>query len=155
MAKKSGLTRLRNIDFTDRELLFIMDEVADENGLVHPEDVADRLGIEDTDGKRTPAGTVSNRLSWMRRYGLTDRVLPQQIGLPKSERARYIITSAGRALMGGRITSAMLKELEKGDPGTELLLMREVSRRAYVNGSVTTAAAVRREWMHNAAMRAK
>lgn len=148
-----GLTRLRNIDFTDRELLFIMDSVADENGLVHPEDVADKLGIEDSDGNRSPAGTVSIRLAWMRRYGLTDRVLPQSIGLPKSERARYIITSQGRALMGGRITSAMVRELEKGDPGTELLLMREVARRAYINGSDATAAAVRREWLHNAARR--
>lgn len=147
-----ALTSLTNAVYSDRELLGVMNKVADDDGLVHPQDVAEKLDIR-ANGRTTPAGTVSRRLSWMRQKGLLEKVLPHEIGLPKSERARYRITDRGKAVMGGRISRAVQRELDKGDPGTEVLLMREVAKRGYVNRDEATAWVVRREWLHQAAQR--
>jgi hypothetical protein len=144
---------LRNTDYTDRELLMVMADVANNGGLILGLDVADRLGYPKDPDDEKPPREVTGRLAWMKRYGFVDRIDPRSIGLKGSEPPRYVITPAGQAIMGGRISAAVERELDKGDPGTEVLLMRSLATRGFIEGRDWEAAAIRREWLHNAAKR--
>lgn len=156
MAKRRGrppLARLRNIDFTDRELLEICAECADDQGLINAADVAVVLGIEDPTGFRTPAGTVSGRMSWMRRYGFVDRIEPKTLGLRLKDGPRWIITPIGRELISGKLTAVLQRGLENASPGQELLIMRGLAQKGIVNADDSVSAAIRREYMHQVAKR--
>ena len=100
---------LRNEDYSDREVLLAMQRVADADGLILAEDVAKDLGIGQ-EGKRTPAGTVTARLSWMtthkatcapdcnRHFGYIQRLDPRTLGLKASDPPRFIMTDQVRTI---------------------------------------------------------
>lgn len=145
------MASLRNVDYTDREMLHIIARVADSDGIATADDIADVLDIGSKDG-RSPASRVSPRLSWMRRYGFIDRVDHKAVNRP-SLPSLWIITSIGDQLMHGEITKAVENAIDKNAPGTQLLIMRRLMQRSYVSGSSSVAAAVRREYEHSRAQR--
>ena len=129
---------LRNEDFTDRELLLLMMDVADadHDGVVTADDVAEALGYDEGSGYR-----VSPRLSWMTRYGF----------LARNGRG-WVITEAGSEIAHGRLPQRMTEGLATMGVGARVLAMRALSQ-GYVAGNDWQAAAVRREWLHQAAKR--
>lgn len=143
---------LRNEDLSDRELLHLIDDIAqqDERGHVLSQDVIDRVGYSNGSGR-----AVTSRMSAMGRLGFLERIEARTLGLPASAPPRYIISSEGRALMGGKLNKAVQTTLERADAGTELLIMREIAERGYVRGSQVRANGMRRQWLHSAARRSR
>lgn len=134
-AEEEVLRTLRNTDMSDPELLDALKKAADRNGVIDPADVAEQLRIHGTD-HRTPAGTVSGRMAYMDKLGLLAKVPNSQLGLPKSARARYLITTEGERLRKtSKLSRNVLRELDKGGVGAEVALAIEVARRGATNGA--------------------
>lgn len=146
------LERLSNLDMTDREILLAMNDVANSDGLVLAQDVAEYFGIV-SNGKRTPAGTVASRLAWMRKYGYVDRIDPKTLGLRASDHPRYIITPFGEQVMKGRIPAGIERAIDSASAGTMVMAMRKLAQRAYLQSDVQVSNAVRREYNHHEARR--
>lgn len=112
---------LRNQDYTDRELLFIVDEVSGEteSGFASSLEIATRVfGTKaEENGQRRYVGS---RMAWMVKYGFCDRN-PEASG-------EYRLTQAGRELMGGRLTKTVTNALEKMSDGDRTLLLRGVAK---------------------------
>lgn len=142
---------LRNIDRTDLEMLHIIQEAIGPEGYASSEDIANVIGLGDS-RTRSAAGRVSSRLSWMGRYGLVERIDPQIVGRKRTE-ALWAITEAGRRIMSGRLRKNVQDAIDAEDPGAQLLMMRRLMQRGYVEGDSTTATTLRREYLHNVAQR--
>jgi hypothetical protein len=140
-----------NASISDRELLYIIRDVANEYGIATGEDIADRLGV--ADNGTSPTARITPRLSWMARFGFVQSVTPQELGLKAREGKRWLITDIGRELMEGRLSAALQKTIRDARPGQELLMLRELTRSGYVDARVEVATAMRREWLHNVAQR--
>jgi len=127
---------LRNVDYTDRELLLLIEDNADADGVTTADDLAMALGYGEA-----AAHKVTSRLAWMTRYGFLAR-----------NGAGWLITPEGREVMSGQLTPALDARLQGASVGQRVLMMRAISA-GYVNGTPAQAAAVRREWLHQAAKR--
>jgi hypothetical protein len=144
MARRA-LKALRNEDYTDRELLHILDDAADEDGWATSHDLHEKLRIAapddittDVDRDRYARHCIATRYSWMVRYGWCDR---------DREMVRWRVNDAGRALMDGSLSSdfeAMLRSLK---PGDRVLVMRELGK-GYRQTGTPAQAMLRREWQH-------
>jgi hypothetical protein len=141
---------LSNLDRTDLEMLHIIAEASDADGIASSADIADVLGIGRKNGT-SPAGRCAPRLSRMRMLGQIERVSASE--RPDTKLALWRITEGGRALMNGKLSQAVASAIEKGDSGSQLLMMRRLTQAAMVFGDDVTASAVRREYQHNAAQR--
>lgn len=142
---------LRNIDYSDREMLLVIQQVLTDQGIAFSLDVADALDVKPLNG-RSPAGRVSSRLAWMARLGQLERLDPRDYGRLKKE-ACWRITELGDRLLRGRLTVAAARVIESGDVGSHILMMRALSNRAFVRADESSASALRREWQYNAAQR--
>lgn len=142
------MARLRNIDYTDREMLFVIARVADENGIASSLDIANALDIG-RNGKLSPAGRVAARLSWMRRYGFVERVDPKSVNRP-TQPSLWIMTAVGAQMIRGQLKKSLIEAIDKNDVGTQLLIMRRLLQASHMVGSPSVDAAVRREYLHNA-----
>lgn len=141
------LEHLTIFDFSDREFLLVVRDVADPDGWAEAADVAERLDVVD---KRS----ASSRLSWMRRYGAVEReherdehggLLYHRDGKPRHTQ-RWRLTDAGRALALGKLTKGQQGSLDRLDDGALLMAARFLSGRT--RGDTTTARLVQREWRH-------
>lgn len=142
--------KYRNVDYSDRELLINVYAVARDVGATTAE-IAVKLGIT-ANGKKgiTPSKKIGSRLGWMRTFGFLARV--------KAERGKepvWLVTEAGQLLIQGQLSKAVQTALDKMDDGSQLLLMRALTRRAYVEASQETATAIRREYQHQVAQRVR
>jgi len=137
--------RLTIDDYSDRELLLIMEDVADEDGWASADDVADRLDLS----KRAIA---SSRLSWLKRFGAVEREHERDdsgsLRYHRDGKAMYTqrwrMTKSGRALAHGQLRKK--DEAALGTMGDEqmLLVTRWLSQRTVDEG--TTSKLVQREW---------
>jgi hypothetical protein len=134
---------LRNVDYTDRELLLLIHHASANDGATSDE-IAEALGY--TNNGTIRATRVSGRLSWMRRYGFLDK-FEQSNG-----EAVWVITEMGRQIMGGKLPPSVQSRLLSMDAGERVLAMRAVSSGAF-QGRREVADAVRREYLHQAAKR--
>jgi hypothetical protein len=143
---------LSNIERTDLEMLHIIKKACGQEEYTSAVQIAAELGIFATDDDPRGARRVVPRLSWMKRYGMLFTVDPQNVNRD-SKGKLWGITAAGSRLMDGRLRQSLVDAIEGDDPGAHLLLMRRLSQRAVVHGDAATSAAVRREYVHNAAQR--
>jgi len=144
----------RNVDLTDRELLHIINDIAG-NGEATSADIGLALGVR-PDGDRSAARVVATRLAWMRRYGFLERIDPlESEGGKRGDPSRWAITEIGRQIMSGKLSKALEQQIERAAPGSQVLLMRKLTQRAYVQAGPELATAVRREYLHNAAKRSQ
>lgn len=144
--------RIRNIDYTDRELLGVIDRAADGDGMASTTEIALALGFTDSKKYKTPAIKVASRLSWMRSGRLlesADPDLSRPYTEPGARDTRWGLTPAGRAIMEGQLSKAAQNAIEKMDDGAQILMMRHLTRKGFVEGSVPLAFAIRREYQHN------
>jgi hypothetical protein len=141
---------LSNLDRTDLEMLHIIAEASDGDGIAASADIADVLGIGRKNGT-SPAGRVAPRMSWMCRLRFVERVSATE--RPDAKSALWRITEAGRRLMNGKLSATVASAIERDDPGSQLLMMRRLTQRTLVRGDGVTAAALRREYEHNRAQR--
>src|ERR1700748_1358305 len=103
------MPNLRNIDLTDRELLHVIDEAAQESpdDTVSAMEIAVVLGYP-VNGDRSALHAVSTRMAWMVRYGFVARIDPQtrQDG-KRSGPVRWALTHIGDQIRRGRTNKAM------------------------------------------------
>jgi len=95
--------QLRIADFSDREILAIMADIADGAGEVTTGDLALRLfGLKETTADAEilehAALCVRSRLSWMRRYGLVEK--GEKVGI-------WYVSRAGARLMEYRLSRSV------------------------------------------------
>ena len=144
----------RNEDLTDRELLHIINDIAGD-GTVTSADIGLALGVR-PDGDRSAARVVATRLAWMKRYGFLIRIDPREVeGRKGTDPVEWMISDIGRQIMSGKLPKALEQQLDRATAGNQVLLMRKLTQRAYVEAGPEVATAVRREYLHNAAKRAR
>jgi hypothetical protein len=145
------LAGLRNIDYTDRELLHVIESTTSNGDGALAQDVAVALGFE-PDGRGRQS--VSVRLSWMVRYGYLDRVDPKEQPDGKAgDPVRWVITPLGRELMVGKLSKSVESQIDRASAGSQLLIMRRLARRAFFESDEGIGTAVRREYQHSEAHR--
>ena len=121
------------LDYSDRELLNLMLDEGDAQGWVESPELARVLGMA-----KDHAGSVGQRLGWMRRYGATER---------KEGTREWRPTPMGRALALGDLTPEQQEMFEHLDPEQLLMLTRQLTRR-YSRVGDTAAHLIRREWRY-------
>jgi hypothetical protein len=124
-------------DFTDRELILIIRDAADGDGVCTADDLAEALGYGEKAAHR-----VQPRLSWMTRYGMLER-----------NGRGWKITRDGLDIAIGVLKASFETGLVRMTLGQRVLAMRALAQEGYVRGDDVQAAAVRREWQHQAAKR--
>lgn len=139
---------LRNLDYSDRELLHVIYDATGGDGLASSDDIAAALGYSDNGKPRTRL--VAARLTWMARYGFIEPVEPEATSDRDPKHRLWAVTPVGRSLMGGRLNGHVEQALTRSDPGQALLLMRRLTTEGR---SESVAAALRREFQRNAKLR--
>lgn len=93
--RNSHPQRLRNEDVSDRELLSIVGDLADNDGWVSTEDLADRVfGTGGSADRRLHSmRCVGIRFAWLARYGVVEKSGPPN--------QAWRLTDTGEALMSG------------------------------------------------------
>src|ERR1044072_1673333 len=117
------IEHLRITDYSDREFLLVMNDVAGGDGWADSEAVAQRLDL-------TERRIASSRLSWLARYGAGEREhVRGEAGNLRSPRngkpmhtQRWRLTEVGRSVAFGKLRRSAETALEKIDDGQLLLL---------------------------------
>jgi hypothetical protein len=146
------MEHLRLADMSDRELLLIMLDIAEDEGApVDPMDVADVLKIQGEHPRRC----VSSRLSWLMRLGAVDKefatdehgnVIRNRKGEARTTQ-RYRLTNLGLRMATGEFRAAQSKALETMDDEQALLVARWLGERQRASGH-EVATLLRREWTY-------
>jgi hypothetical protein len=129
------LTSLTLFDFSDRELLLIVDEQAQaaDSGFATTVDIAEALGI--TGEHRFQC--VGSRLSALKRFGAVEKDA-------NSAQSKWAVTPMGKIMASGQIKNTAQKTLDTLGPEALILLTRFVTNRARVAN--TPAKLVQREF---------
>jgi hypothetical protein len=123
-------TSLKLIEFSDRELMFIMDDTTDADGWTDVATVSQALNLDHPH----PTMCVSSRFSWLRRYGVLER-----------DGRRWKLTNIGRALMNGTLDEneeAVLSAMRQD----QLIALTSAITKRYQNANQTAATMMRRAW---------
>lgn len=138
---------LRVTDFNDREILRIIDEVADKDGWADMLLIAERIFptyMRGESRRRTATRCVGTRLSWMKRYGVVTRRIMQD----RETHTRYTqwsLTSAGETFLRGHLTAAQEAALMDADDG-RIVAAAEILAQRYIGINRPTATMIRRQW---------
>lgn len=135
------LDALRLYDMPDRELLHVVNDLADNDGWAAHGALTDRLGIN----HKHPGNCVGVRMGWMKKYGF---IVSEYID---GER-HYRLTTNGEQLMKGKLTPSVQKALDKMGEGDMMVLMRETTGR-FRTMTPEASTMMRREWQRGALMR--
>lgn len=150
-----ALHSLKNIDYSDRELLHILHDLAGTEWAT-TDDLADQIRITPpsrngsskkmTDGEKRlyAKRCIATRYSWMRRFGWVER---------DEHRTKWRVTDIGRDLMNGRLTKSLATSLDKLSTADRVLVMRSLTD-AYRTDRIEGQTFIRREWTHGARVRA-
>jgi hypothetical protein len=133
------LEHLRLSDLSDREILLVVADTADDEGWSTADDVGERLGMPEESRRRMAA----MRLSWMARYGAVQSDPDRPGGM-----SRWRLTAIGQAIAQGRLRRAHERAVDDADDAQLLLLSRIVAERARGSGSSAAAKLIEREWRH-------
>lgn len=126
-------------DYSDRELLLMMLDHADDDGWVSTHDLATALQVE---GKY-PARPVGIRLGWMKRYGAVERA---------EDKPEWRLTRQGLALAVGDL-STQERQIIEGLTSEQMLSLTRALTTRYRRVGVVAANLMRREWQYGAFQR--
>jgi hypothetical protein len=148
------LETFRLTDFSDREVLLLLNDVADAEGWALAEQVAERIDL----GTDNPKRSVANRLSWLQRYGAVEREVKRDatgnIRVTRGGKLmftqRWRLTDMGAALALGRLTAREQRTLD--DMGDEkLLILARVMSRRFRTADAVASRMMGREWRYGTA----
>jgi len=134
---------LKLADFLDEEFLALVRDLADYEGWVSSQTIADAIPIE--------VRNVGSRLAWMKRYGVVERDTR-----PGSRtRNDWRLTEAGEALVNARFSKSQATTLSKISDDQLWGLSQELSSRYETVGNAAanlirrrfTASTVRRKYL--------
>lgn len=127
-------------EFSDRELLFALEEHSDAEGLVSSLELAEGLGLS---GLKHPRQNVAIRLSWLKRYGVVYR---------EQETGRWGLTPIGERIMHGSLRAAERRAVADLDEGRLYAIMTAISG-SMLNAHDEAATMAARQWRYTLAER--
>jgi hypothetical protein len=141
------LESLTILDFSDREFLLVLVDVADADGWADSLQVANQLDLKSRK-------LASSRLSWLRRYGAVEREhVRDEHGAIRYHRngkamttQRWRLTELGEQLAYGKLRKGDARALEGMNAGQMLLAARVISERT--NDDSGMSKLVQREWRY-------
>lgn len=134
-------------DYSDREFLLVLADVADHEGWATSADMAERLDLKEK-------ASASSRLSWLRRFGAVEKEHERDeqgnlkhtpAGKPVYTQ-RWRMTDAGKALAYGALKKGQESTLAKIGDDQLLMVTRWLSERTRTDG--TSAKLAQREWRY-------
>jgi hypothetical protein len=131
---------LRLEEFSDRELLFALEEHSDANGTISSRELADGLGLS---GLKNPHQNIAVRLGWLRRYGIVFR---------HEDSNRWALTTAGMRLLHGGLRkreTTIFEEMEEHS----LLAAMDLFGARVINAGGEAATMAQRQWRYAVAQR--
>ena len=143
-----ALEHLRIEEFSDREFLLVMADVADADGWTDSEHIRERLDLAERK-------IASTRLSWLARYGAVEReheadehgnIRYWRNGKPRYTQ-RWRMTKVGYALASGQLRKAQQGWLEKFDDAQMLQVTAWLTDKAR-HADPTITKLVAREWRY-------
>jgi hypothetical protein len=140
----AGNLKLEN--YSDREMLHLLNDLAGEEGWVDVEILAERVGIS-ADGMSEAQlaiharRCVSVRLAWIRKLsGCVERH-------PDKSSLRWRLTDSGETVVMAKLSQAIVQGLDQMGEMNSLLALDALSRR-YRRADVKAANLMRREWVY-------
>ena len=128
------MASLKLEDFSDRELLYALEEHADGDGLCSSQELAEGLGLGKASGLKHPNQNVAIRLSWLKRYGVVYR---------DEESKRWGLTPVGQRILHSKLKAAERRALEDLDPEKLLVVMKEIGATMLTAGDEAMTMATR------------
>jgi hypothetical protein len=144
--------RLTLLDYSDREFLLLLEDVAEADGWADSEELAVRLDLK-------TRRSAAQRLSWLARWGAVEKehardhtgnLRYHRDGKPMYTQ-RWRLTDAGRALAYGEIKARQRQALDRFGDEQLLELTRWLTGRTRDGGMATKLAL--REWKHGHGIR--
>jgi len=133
MTRRNGDRRHATLyDFRDLDLMLRIEDEANAGGWVETSDLAEALGFGDD------LLPVSQRLSWMRRFGMLEF---------DRERRLWRLTDGGQRVTRAKLAAAQSRSIEALDDELFVEVMAKVGQR-YVHGSPMLATMLRREFLY-------
>jgi hypothetical protein len=147
-----ALTSLRLEDYSDREVLLILQDITGPDGWADSLEVAERIGLQ----AEHPRRTAASRLSWLQRYGAVEREFARDadgvIRLRRDGRPvytqRWRLTDRGRTLAAGTLTSRQQESLERMATDDRLLLITRWLTEVERSTDDVAATLMKREWRY-------
>lgn len=150
----------RNDDWTDREILGIVDEAAreDVDESASTTEIGIKMGFSANrdSANKTPATAVGSRLAWMRDGGLLESLPPdltRPFTEPGARDTRWRLTRSGQEILSGKLTKTITNAVDRMSTGDKIVLVKELMRTGYIEGDATTAFAMDRQVKHDRAKR--
>lgn len=131
MARQKPNKHATLFDFRDLDLLYLIEDRADDEGWAETEDLASELRFE----SMQPLGI---RLSWMRRYGMLDY---------DEKKKMWRLTDGAGRVMDARLRAAQQKSVQALPDEAMIDVMANITAR-YNNGNALVATMLRREFMY-------
>jgi hypothetical protein len=135
-----GPESLRIEDFSDVELLALVNDHADSDGYVKTEEMVLIVGLDVENARQC----VGSRFSWLARYGAMEKN-PDEVG-------SWRLSAVGLAMVKGNLSASEKRTLENLADEKLLSLARGVTNR-YRSTGATGAQLMRREWQYGTSKR--
>ncbi len=130
----------RLADFSDREILHMVDDHGDNDGWVTTDQIAQAIsGRPKRDDRRNARRAAGIRLSWLKRFGVIERKTDQPL------LGAWRITQVGKHFLDGRLKERTAQEVRVMPDAQLVELLRHTSDR-YQAAPRSSAILMRREW---------
>lgn len=105
-------------EFSDFELLYVLEDVADDSGWASSSEIATQIGIDN----KYPANCVGSRLGWLNRYGVMES---ESV---KGE-TRWRLNEKGNLLLHpNRLSQGIINVLDSLDEGQRMQIIDAVAK---------------------------
>lgn len=127
------------IDFSDRDLLYALEDTADSEGWATSKEIADQIGIDN----KHPAQCVGSRLGWLKRFKI-----PLDTKVEEGERFWRLTANATAIIHPKKIPVAAERALDGLDEIQRVKVTETIARGA-ARGSIPATHLARRAWNHS------
>ena len=140
----AGNLKLEN--YSDREILHLIDDLADKEGWVLDEHLAERIGLRvagmsDAQLLIHTRRCVGIRLAWIKKLtGAVERH-------PDKKDYRWRLTEIGRAVVGAKLNGSLENGLSQMSEANVLIALEVVGHR-YLRANTGAANLMRRQWAY-------
>lgn len=136
------------LEFSDRELLHIIDDNGDTEGYVTASEIADVIGLQHD----RPTQCIGQRFSWMRKYGVlestdVERTIDEGGKSTKRKMKAWRLTELGYRFMEGRLRAQTQRSLE-GLGEEQMLELTALVTGRFGQVSEEAALLMRRQWQY-------
>lgn len=138
-------------DISDRELLYRLDELADNEGLCTTAELAQGFGLEEDEGRQ-----LSPRLSWLKRFGAleSEDTYRTRVSEKTGRESRYKvnawrITVDGETYFFTNFNASKRRSVESIDEANIVEAVAIVAARYQATNSMVAKSMMRRQWVNS------